>query len=891
MLTRLSHWFLIRPGEGRMVGYLSLLFLVVGLGMAVGRSASDALFFRRVGVEHLPQMFFLTSLLLVVFGTIYAEFADRLSAGRLFRHVAVAFALLLFGVWYTMSAEESRAGFVLYFLTYGVASEILLVQLVLYAGDFLSVTQSKRLLPFLNAACRLGAVVGGASLGLVSSAVPLEHTALVWLFTLAVVWAVLTIRHRGERPRRPRATGTAAPKPIFGNLRGGLQFARTSPLLQVAGVSMFVMVVLMSMQDYLASTILSRHFQNEHNLAAFLGWFVAVTNMMVVLLQLFVTNRLLRRFGLKAVSLIFPWSMVATFGLLSVSASLIPAVLARFNYTGMLPAFRNPTAHLFYGAVPDYMHGRAHALSMGLILPLGLSVSGVMLMLVPEHAVGPSLAMAGLVISFIYLLLKVWKNRVYSDALIQLIRQGVFVAGAAGWSDEGRLEAPVVRAIDAELERDLDEGTFLSLADLLVGGAPDQAGKVLLRHLPRQSARVQDQLLAKLAALAPEAVLPHVSQSLLAEDMHLRATALRALEACDRDGALRVAQAWLHEESARLRQEAIQVALRGQDAALTADARQSLERLLSAPEVDERLAALCVVGALGLKEHAGYVHDALASSVAAVRAGAIRAAKRLLESGVEECAQWIVRAAGDSEVSVRLAVVEAAASLPQVGLRLQVLAAALQDEEPAVRRAGQDKAGALMPRTLDEFAAMIREYGPDFRMQVLLARHLAQSGLAGEEELSAMCRRHLQSAWEKRSAIATLAGKAAAHPEQLRAVAFLEAVLGEEVDRHVDLAMEILGHLDSSGAAQAVRAGLASRDPRFRAKAVEAVQHLDSKYLAAQLLPLIEARHDGAAWTRRVADLPETFDGLVAWCKANGSEWLRRVATTLEGEPGHAGTV
>lgn len=874
------------------MGYLALVFLVVGGGMAVGRSSSDALFFRRVGVEYLPQMFFLTSFLLVFFGTIYAEFADRISAGRLFRHVSVAFALLLLGVWYAMSAGGTPATFVMYFLAYGVASEILLVQLVLYATEFLSVTQSKRLLPLLNAACRLGGVVGGVALGLVSSSVSIEHTALFWVFTLVLVWAVLVLRHRGERLRAPRPTTATKPRPVFSNLRDGLQFARTSPLLQITGLGMFIMVVLMSMQDYLASTILSRHFQNEQDLAGFLGWFVAATNMLVVLLQLLATNHLLHRFGLKVVSLIFPWSMVATFGLLSISATLVPAVLARFNYTGMLPAFRNPTAHLFYGAIPDYMHGRAHALNMGLILPLGLIVSGLMLMMVPEEAVGQSLAMAGLAISFLYVYLKIRKNQIYSDELIQLLRQRVFVAGVSGSSDGERLEAKVINAIDTELARDPGEDIFMPLAELLIQGAPDKAGRVLLKHLSRQSPRIQDQLLPKVAALAPEEARAHVLKCLADPDAHLRSTALRALEVCNHDEAGRIASTWLHEHSARLRREAVQVAMRSGDPRLVAEARQVLEAMLKDAKADERLAALHVVQILSIKEYASDVRDDIVSADASVRAGAICAAKRLLESGVEECAQWIEEAIDDPASSVRVAAVEGASSLPNVEPRMRVLAVALQDGEPSVRRAAQENAATMMPRTPEEYVAMIRRYEPHFRVQALLARHLGRSAISQSgTELGEMCQRHLQSAWAKKSAITNLSTSTAVRSAGGRAAAFLATVLGEEVDRHIDLAMEILGYLDSSGAADIVRASLASRDPRLRAKAVEAVQQLDHKEIAAQLLPLLESRHDGAVWSIRNPGVPESLEGVISWCRTNGSVWLRQVAATLEERKEYAGTI
>ncbi len=40
---RVAGWLLVRPGEGRLVAYLALVYLVLGLGMALGHSSSEAL--------------------------------------------------------------------------------------------------------------------------------------------------------------------------------------------------------------------------------------------------------------------------------------------------------------------------------------------------------------------------------------------------------------------------------------------------------------------------------------------------------------------------------------------------------------------------------------------------------------------------------------------------------------------------------------------------------------------------------------------------------------------------------------------------------------------------------------------------------------------------------
>ena len=872
---------MIRPKEGKLVGYLSLLFLLVGLGMAVGRSSSDALLFKRVGVEFLPQMFFLTSLLLVATSAVYAEFADRVPAGRLFRSVAALLAVFLIVVWYAMAGKGAHAAFAVYFIGYGVASEILLVHLNLYASGFLNATQAKRLFPLVNAASRLGGVIGGATLGLLSASVSIEHAALAWVAVLVLTWGLLATHHRGEKELTSAQTARKRRR-FLGSMRDGLHFARGSSLLQITGLCVFIMVVLISMQDYLVSTILTRHFHDERDLAAFFGWFFALTNLLVLLLQLLATNRLLRRFGLKTVSLIFPWSTAFTFGLLSISPSLVPAVLGRFNYTGMMPAFRNPASNLFYNALPSYMQGRARALTLGLILPLGLAVAGLMLMVVPRTAVGASLAMGGLLLSLVYVYLKSLKNRVYSDTLIRLMRQQVFLSGVAHKQDAVRLEPAVIQQINLELGHDPSEETFLALADWLIRGAPDEAVRILLPHLSRQPLRLQDQLMARVAALDAAKAATYVDRCLHGAEPHLRVTAVRVLELSDTAKAVQTAAEWLVEKNPRLRGEAIRIALSVRDLPLAAQAKDELASMLAASSEPEQIAALHVVATLGLTEYGASVRAALDCGTPTVRVAALVAAAQLVSYGLAELGERIAMATCDAVPSVRLAALAAAPCLTAPEVRAAILAGALEDEDYRVRGMARDSATKLMPDGLSEYAALILEYDTHFRMQSVLARHLASSGLHGREvALARLVRQHLAHAWAKMSVATMVPGVAQTRGADRAGAEFLGVVLAEEVDQHIDLALEILGHLDRSDTAVTARAALASRDSRCRAQAVESVRNIDDGEIVRQLLPLLETRYDGAVWTHRAPVLLADMTTLIAWCGEHGGLWLRFVANTM----------
>ena len=83
--NQINKLLLIKDDERSATFYFMLLFLVLGFGTAIGRGTTDALFFKRYGIEYLPVMYIVLSVLLFIMSTVYAAYADRLPPERFFR--------------------------------------------------------------------------------------------------------------------------------------------------------------------------------------------------------------------------------------------------------------------------------------------------------------------------------------------------------------------------------------------------------------------------------------------------------------------------------------------------------------------------------------------------------------------------------------------------------------------------------------------------------------------------------------------------------------------------------------------------------------------------------------------------------------------------------------
>ncbi len=872
-IQRLSQWLMIRPSEGKALGYLCLLALANGLGMAFGRGSSDALFFKRFGVEYLPHMFFLTSILLVLFSTIYVEFTDRVRPARMLLAMLLILAIFLSASWAFMATGRNTAPFAIYFLGVSVASEMFIVHFNLYISQFFDFNQAKRLTPLIDAAARLGRVLGGLLLVLVAKKLPTEASALLWVGVIVCSMSMIGLYHRGER-RRPQLPMIRKRIP-FSDVREGLRFARHSPLLQLTGAGVFLLIILISIQDYVASTIITHHYTNDQELAAFFGWFFAFTNALVLLLQIGMTSRLLRRFGLKVVNLIFPCSTALSFGLLSISASFIPALIGRFNYMGMMPAFRASVFNLFYSALPSYIQGRARAMVIGLILPLGLGSAGLLLLWVPKDMVGQPLAFAGLLLSLLYLYVKIRKNQAYSETLLSLIQRQVFSDKQPAVEGVGRFSAEVAQRIADLVLNSSNVEAARAYASLLIEHAPEVAAALLQQRLNQLSPTIIEYLMQQLAASALPQWREAVHAALQHQNARVRIAAAALVEAQGEETLLPpLLQNWLQENNPRLQAQAARIMLKHANLR-AADAAETALVCLLQGEPGAQICALNAVAELGDPARHKQASTLLNATANRVRAAAVRCCAAISDNEAERF-DILCSAVKDENAAVRIAAAQTLGRMTDTETRLALLQALLCDAEFAVRRAAQLAAPNCMPQTAAAYASALTTYYDQFFLQTLLCKYLAQSGLSEKSELlDGVAQTHLSAAYDKKALMQQLQN------DHDTGKQFLCLVLAEDSQQHIDLVLEILSLSDTSGVMASVQAALHSENRRLRAQALESLRNVASSKFLLDLCAFIESEIDDEALPQRWPQLPISGPEALQWCARHGSAWLRQCAMAL----------
>lgn len=875
LLKRLGAFFLIKEDELPQVGYFLLFFFLIGAGLALGRGTTDALFFKRYGLQYLPVMYLILAGLLMAVTMVYAAFADRLPAERLFKVFFVSIFFLLIGNWVLIAFAVSEVAFPVYFLLFELTSDLLILHFSLYVNQNFETLQAKRLLPLVFGGAQLGTIVGGVFLALTAPIVGVPNILLVWVVLIVAAMALMLVHHRrhGVSPHfRPGRKSAGELRQCVGQITHGLKFAKSSDLVRYSSLALFFTVVMFYILSYSVNRVYTETFTTEESLTAFFGVLAAVTSAIALLAQIFLTNKLLHRFGVRTVNLIFPITSVVSYGLLILSFSLPAAIFASINKDAIMKAFRNPVRNLLFNALPNYMQGRARAMAAGLVLPVALALAGGILVLAQTYHVPMYFLIAGLGASIAYLYFNTRTNRAYVSGMIAVLREKLFLP-------DQPLDVMYKSAGD-ELLRELrrgvqqpDDEISVAYAKKLVTLFFHHSAEIILPRHETAGHVARDQLIRLLMPFNPPPLADYLWKQLGNADNHLKATILEWFFERRDERAVNLVENALTSPNPRLAVEGIYGTYRFSLRRLYDQADRRWRELLSSGEMSGNTAALELLARQPETRYQPQLLALLQHANARVRHMALDALRHWPETVIPELAAVLENLSRDPDAKVRCSCVNCYRLLPNAD-RVRLLQAAVEDTHASVRQAAAGQISHENGRADAYLCEWILQNSGSVRAQEAALRVLLQHRPA-REVLERIALRKAEDAQVLTLGLGLLKGTAMPRESALE---LMEYVLEERLRQTIDLSLLAIEHVENPAAIASIRAGLQSGDRRCMANAAEAVRHLDNKKLGALLGGLLDsvgpAGKMAADQAHRFRDIKE----MLSWCQAGKDPWLRSCA-------------
>lgn len=845
VLDRLSNILLIREEERSTAFYFLFIFLLIGWGTAIGRGTADALFLKRFGIDYLPVMYTVLSPLLVLASVAYAATVERLSAERLFQRIFQVLGLLLLVCWLLMQLTETRLVYPVYFLIYEVASELLLIHAALYLGQNFDTQQISRLTPPIMAGVQLGAILGGLTLVQFSQMLGPQNLMLAWFFSTVLAALLLNLWHRKRGPSVYYRSGLQRKgdwKVVTNEVNQGVKLLRKSPLLKAASLALFFMVIAFYVLSYSVHKIYNESFVTEESLTSFYGLLVAFTSACALLLQLVISGRAIKKYGVRAVNLYFPSTLVLVFIGLMASMTLPFALLASFSRDTIMPAFRGPVRNLFFNALPANVQGRARAISLIVVMPAALLLAGTLLWVLQYVDSVLPLLMSGLLAAILYLIFNIRVNRVYLAEIIRTLKTRLYLP-------QEQAESTRLGSGDTEALKQLESGVFhddemvsLNFAEALIALSPVEGSQVVLKRLPDLSFKSRDRLVNAIARHDPEVLRDYLSRHAADGDAHMRATSLRWMCKLGDESCLMHFPSMLIDANPRLQAAAVRGVVEVQASAFYPQAAGVFLGLLESRALGENIAALEMADlSLDWVPEEIPLSGAFSSTIRRLiarneRRASLSAHKALRYQSDEDPKQlldWLGGALGSHDQQLRLSAVKCIAEFANPWSE-ELLHRALDDGLPSIREAAvkalfADDIQSALGYLKNQQALSPRRCSTVLEYVIALKPHAEElNGLAEVWAEKALEVAELKTALQMQSALRdSVMGE------------LLLAVLAERERDFLNLTLQAMSSSEGREEVAVIRAALATGDRHRIAFAREILQNLSNKVLARRLDALL----------------------------------------------------
>lgn len=881
ILDRLSKLLLIRENERSTVTYFFILYVCIGIGLAIGRSTAEALFFKRYGIEYLPVIFLVLSLALMLVSTLYAAFSDRLAGERMFRILLIGIGALVSINWLLISFSSSSLVYPGYFLIYEVASELLLVHASLYLGQNLDIQQLKRISPIIFAGSQIGIIIGGVFLAVFTKIIGVQNMLVIWVAFISLSTIMLFAHHRnkGVSPyfRNPPKSKRVVRQAIV-EIRQGLIFATQSPLLRSMSFAMFFMVISYFTLSYSVNRIYNTVYTTEESLSAFFGILNASLSFTALLIQLFLTNRMLRIFGVQTSNLIYPITTLFSFIYLLFSFTFPAALFGSFNKDTLTASIRSPVRNIFFNALPGYIQGRARAMSIALVMPLALIVTGCLLLIAQNFRNEDLFLIIGIVAAVAYLFSNMRMNHHYVSSMINALKEKLYLPSKHFNQDYLQNDPRLLGELESGLAHK-DPDIALSYARLLVQLTPqDAAEKILAR-----SNNSDDSTAVQLLGLLIRTDISKVRDQLLEGyqlcsgiRQHAMLTVLVSHDEIKvrNDGLLA-----LQSDIPSLQTAGIIAAFRNTDHAQKKLAEDIWGDMLGSSDSQLVRTGLDICSILGCPNAPAF-KLVLSHPEPAIRLEALRVIQSLDTELDIMLESEILALTRDSNPEIRATALHCL-SQQWPDSALTVSEQALEDDHPAMRKAGIE----ILFDDSDGGLAVLKAW-------VLGNAGSPRAQRTAFEALSTRCSE--QSLWDSVARSRIEDAQRFAHALHFMRFAennadakLMENVIRERLSQCVELALFAMSRFENADAVNVIRAGLNSNDRQHIANASEILRNLSSTELSSKLCDILELGYAQAA-----GDIEHTiFSNLqevLAWCRTRSDSWLIECAnyTAAKTNPG-----
>ncbi len=378
MIRNLVHRvFDLRPGDFRRGLPLVLYYFFIIAFYTLGRVSRDSIYQESFGKNTIPYADIAVAVLSSVLIAIYLRASRRANLRNLHVWTLVTFAAMLVLLWWGVHVEKSRSFVAAYYVWVGTCGILSISQVWMLANVLWTTRESKRLFGILGGGGIVGGSVGGFVGGAIAHAVGTDAVLLLMAAVALVCPVFVLMAWRTLRVQPVASPASAVP----GSLRASARLVGRSPNLRAIATLVFLGSVVTSVAGWQYKVIAKAAIGETDQLTAFFGMVLGYLGIISGAIQLLLTSKLLRRFGVGLTLLILPLFLLVGSTALLVTGALWAATLLRGSDGVIRYSIDTSATQLLYLPVPANIKLQAKSFIDTVVWKFGDGVAGVTVLL------------------------------------------------------------------------------------------------------------------------------------------------------------------------------------------------------------------------------------------------------------------------------------------------------------------------------------------------------------------------------------------------------------------------------------------------------------------------------------------------------------------------------
>ncbi len=364
--TRLGRLFRVQPGEAGIVLLMAFLLIANSVALEISEVAGVSGFLSEAGANNILVVWVIDMLLIMLVSAGQSLIVDRFNRRQIVRWMIFAFGVVYILLRLLFAAQGPA------WLNYGLLYILADFQRIFFplvfwilANDAFNIAQTKRLFPLIMAGGFAGQIAG---LGLASAVPALAGsinastndllTVVAAIYLVAFVVAVLGLRNLKLREMTPRS------QTVREALTEGIGFVREVPAFRYLAIGIVALTVCDTIIEYRFLSVTNLAIADAGRYQIFYSLFRLFTLIITILIQVFVTARLVEKIQIKNAFLIMPVALILGAGWM-LGTGWTPGVAVFVSAIGAMLLLRltrdtvdDSALKEFQGLVPEERRGR-----------------------------------------------------------------------------------------------------------------------------------------------------------------------------------------------------------------------------------------------------------------------------------------------------------------------------------------------------------------------------------------------------------------------------------------------------------------------------------------------------------------------------------------------------